>query len=151
SFDGVSYDGNQYVDFYSINQELNLSIQGRALPFQQKDSVALGYKTAIASNFKISIDHADGAMASQKVFLEDKKTQVLHDLKEPYTFTTEKGIFNNRFVLRYEDKNAVIEDIGDVAVEGVLISSNNKIITINTTDEIIKTIHVYDFSGRLVY
>lgn len=151
SFDGVSYDGNQYVDFYSINQELNLSIQGRALPFQQKDSVALGYKTAISGNFKISIDHVDGAMTSQKVFLEDKTTQVLHDLKEPYTFTTEKGIFNNRFVLRYEDKNAVIEDINDVAVEGVLISSKNKIITINTTDEIIKTIHVYDFSGRLVY
>ena len=151
SFDGVSYDGNQYVDFYSINQELNLSIQGRALPFQQKDSVALGYKTAIASNFKISIDHVDGAMTSQKVFLEDKTTQVLHDLKEPYTFTTEKGIFNNRFVLRYEDKNAVIEDIGDVAVEGVLISSKNKIITINTTDEIINTIHVYDFSGRSIY
>lgn len=151
SFDGVSYDGNQYVDFYSINQELNLSIQGRALPFQQKDSVALGYKTAISGNFKISIDHADGAMTSQKVFLEDKTTQVLHDLKEPYTFTTEKGIFNNRFVLRYEDKNAVIEDISDVAVEGVLISSKNKIITIDTTDEVIKTIHVYDFSGRLVY
>lgn len=151
SFDGVSYDGNQYVDFYSINQELNLSIQGRALPFQQKDSVVLGYKTTIAGNFKINIDHVDGSMVSQKVFLEDKTTQVLHDLKEPYTFTTEKGIFNNRFVLRYEDKNAVIEDIVDVAVEGVLISSKNKIITIDTTDEIIKTIYVYDFSGRLVY
>jgi len=151
SFDGVSYDGNQYVDFYSINQELNLSIQGRALPFQQKDSVALGYKTTIAGNFKINIDHVDGSMVSQKVFLEDKTTQVLHDLKEPYNFTTEKGIFNNRFVLRYEDKNAVIEDIVDVAVEGVLISSKNKIITIDTTDEIIKTIYVYDFSGRLVY
>lgn len=151
SFDGISYDGNQYVDFYSINQELNLSIQGRALPFQQKDSVALGYKTTIAGDFKINIDHVDGSMASQKVFLEDKTTQVLHDLKEPYTFTTEKGIFNNRFVLRYEDKNAVIEDVSDVAVEGVLISSKNKIITIDTTDEIIKTIHVYDFSGRLVY
>ena len=151
SFDGISYDGNQYVDFYSINQELNLSIQGRALPFQQKDSVALGYKTAIAGDFKISIDHVDGSMASQKVFLEDKMTQVLHNLKEPYTFTTEKGIFNNRFVLRYEDKNAVIEDISDVAVEGVLISSKNKIINIDTTDEIIKTIHVYDFSGKLMY
>ncbi|MFA9193233.1 hypothetical protein AAGV33_02360 [Flavobacterium sp. FBOR7N2.3] len=150
NFDGVSYDGNQYVDFYSINQELNLSIQGRALPFQQKDSVALGYKTAIAGNFKINIDHVDGLMTSQKVFLEDKTTQVLHDLKEPYSFTTEKGIFNDRFVLLYEDKNAV-EEIVDVNVEGVVISTKDKIIAIDSASEIIKTISVYDFSGKYVY
>ena len=150
-FDGISYDGNQYLDFYSINQSLNLAIQGRALPFQQKDSVVLGYKSTIAGDFKISIDYTDGVLASQKVFLEDKVLQVLHDLKKPYSFTTEKGIFNDRFVLRYEDKNALTEDINDAAVEGVVISNKNKTITIATTDEIIKTIYIYDFSGRLVY
>ncbi|MEN9908112.1 MAG: hypothetical protein RLZZ540_1261 [Bacteroidota bacterium] len=149
SFDGVSYDGNLYVDFYSVNQGVNLSIQGRALPFQQKDSVVLGYKSAIVGEFKISIDHADGELTSQTVFLEDKLMQVLHNLKEPYTFTTEKGIFNDRFVLRYQDKTAVIED--DVPVEGVFISNNDKIITINTGDEVIKAIYVYDFSGGLIY
>ncbi|GEC70936.1 hypothetical protein FFL01_04750 [Flavobacterium flevense] len=150
-FDGISYDGNQYLDFYSVNQALNLAIQGRALPFQQKDSVVLGYKSTIAGDFKISIDHADGVLASQKVFLEDKVLQVLHDLKNPYSFTTEKGIFNDRFVLRYEDKNALVETVSDSAVEGVVISNKNKTITIATTDEIIKTIYIYDFSGRLVY
>lgn len=149
SFDGVSYDGNLYVDFYSVNQGVNLSIQGRALPFKQKDSVALGYKSAIVGEFKISIDYADGTLASQKVFLEDKLMQVLHNLKEPYTFTTEKGVFNDRFVLRYQDKTAVIED--DVPVEGVFISNNDKTITINTGDEVIKAIYVYDFSGGLIY
>ncbi|WP_164905434.1 T9SS type A sorting domain-containing protein [Flavobacterium sufflavum] len=156
SFDGVSYDGNQYVDFYSVNQELNLSIQGRALPFQKKDSIALGYKSAIVGEFKISIDHADGVLASQKVFLEDKLLGVLYDLKEPYFFTTEKGIFNDRFVLRYQDKTAVIEDDTDVpdvdvSVEGVLISTNDKIITINIADDVISAVYVYDLSGEIVY
>ena len=150
-FDGISYDGNQYLDFYSINQTLNLAIQGRALPFQQKDSVALGYKSTIAGDFKISIDHADGKLATQKIFLEDKVLQVLHDLKEPYLFTTEKGIFNDRFVLRYEDKNALVETVNESAVEGVVISNQNKIITITTSDEMINAVYIYDFSGRLVY
>lgn len=151
SFDGVSYDGNQYVDFYSVNQGLNLAIQGRALPFQKKDSITLGYKSAIVGEFKISIDHTDGVLASQKVFLEDKLLGVLHDLKESYSFTTEKGIFNDRFVLRYQDKMAVIEDDTDVSVEGVLISTNEKIITINTADDMISAVYVYDFSGGIVY
>ncbi|MFL9830256.1 T9SS sorting signal type C domain-containing protein [Flavobacterium sp. ST-87] len=150
-FDGVSYDGNQFVDFYSVNQDVNLAIQGRALPFQEQDSVALGYKSTIKGDFKISIDHSDGVLASQKVFLEDKLLAVLHDLKEPYSFTTEKGIFNNRFILRYQDKDALTEDVSDMAVEGVVISNQNKVITINTSDEIIKTIYVYDFSGSLIY
>ena len=45
----------------------------------------------------------------KKIFLEDKALQVLHNLKQPYSFTTEKGIFNDRFVLRYVDKNAIDE------------------------------------------
>ncbi|OYX84771.1 MAG: hypothetical protein B7Y83_07085 [Flavobacteriales bacterium 32-34-25] len=149
NLDGVSYDGNQYLDFYSINQGLNLAIQGRDLAFQEKDTVVLGYKTAIAGEFKISIGHVDGSIASKNVFLEDKLMQVLHDLKEPYTFVTEKGIFKDRFVLRYQDKTAVIED--DIPVEGVLIATNDKVITINTAEEVIEAVYIYDFSGELVY
>ncbi|WP_155960778.1 glycine-rich domain-containing protein [Flavobacterium daejeonense] len=151
SFDGVSYDGNQYVDFYSVNQGANFSIQGRALPFQKKDSIVLGYKTAIVGEFQISIDHADGKLASQKVFLEDKMLNVWHDLKEPYVFTTEKGIFNDRFLLFYQDKNAVEEDTVDTEVAGVVIAVKDKTITINSADSLINTVAVYDFSGRLVY
>lgn len=139
----------QYLDFYSINQGLNLAIQGRDLAFQEKDTVVLGYKTAIAGEFKISIGHVDGSIASKNVFLEDKLMQVLHDLKEPYTFATEKGIFKDRFVLRYQDKTAVIED--DIPVEGVLIATNDKVITINTAEEVIEAVYIYDFSGELVY
>jgi hypothetical protein len=109
-FDGLTYDGNQFVDFYSVNQTKKYTIQGRALPFVKQDSVVLGYKSTIVGEFQISIDRTDGVLATQNVFLEDKDLKVLHDLKKgPYTFTTEKGAFNNRFVLRYTDKNAVEE------------------------------------------
>ncbi|EJL59690.1 hypothetical protein PMI10_04039, partial [Flavobacterium sp. CF136] len=41
-FDGLTFDGNSYLDLYSINGTDNLTIQGRALPFVDTDVVPLG-------------------------------------------------------------------------------------------------------------
>lgn len=149
-FDGLSYDGNAFVDFYSVNQGFNLAIQGRALPFQQKDTVVLGYKSAIAGEFKISIDHTDGVLSSQDIVIEDKVMKVFHNLKKgAYIFTTEKGVFNNRFVLKYQDKEAeIVEETVD---SSVVVSANNKKIRIVVDEAEIKEVCVYDFSGNLVY
>jgi hypothetical protein len=150
-FDGLTYDGNQYIDFYSVNREENLTIQGRALPFEKDDNVALGYKSTIKGDFQISIDHMDGILASQNVFLEDTTLQLLHDLKkEPYIFSTEKGTFNTRFVLRYVNKSDIIDDT-NTSVINVIISNSNNEIKINTVNEIIDDVYLYDLSGNLIY
>ncbi|MBA0882930.1 T9SS sorting signal type C domain-containing protein, partial [Flavobacterium undicola] len=152
-FDGVTYDGNQYVDFYSINNAVNLSIQGRALPFVKKDSVALGYKSTIKGDFQISIDHTDGELTSQTIFLEDTVLKVLHDLtKSSYIFSTEIGRFNTRFVLRYVDKNAVqpVVDTPQV-VETVFVSVNNNEIGVSSIEDLISKIIIYDISGNILY
>lgn len=154
SFDGVTYDGNQFVDFYTINKGVNLSIQGRVLPFEKLDTVALGYKSTIKGEFQINIDHADGVLASQNVFLEDKDLKVLHDLKkEPYTFNTPVGVFNNRFVLRYMDKNAVEKEVAKIPVvnESVLVSVQHNEITVSAAEELIAKIIIYDVSGKIIY
>ncbi|WP_281322899.1 T9SS sorting signal type C domain-containing protein [Flavobacterium aestivum] len=111
AFDGESFDGNKYIDFYSINESKNLVIQGRALPFDKTDKVPLGYKTTVEGTFTISIDKVDGVLASQAVFVEDKVTNVIHNLKNgAYSFSTQKGVFNDRFVLRYVDNTPVVTD-----------------------------------------
>lgn len=149
-FDGISYDGNQFVDFYSINENLNLTIQGRALPFQENDTVRLGYKTSVKGDFQVSIDRTDGQLASQDVFLEDKLIGVFHDLKkEAYSFTTEKGVFNDRFVLRYNNSNMlkVVSGMDDK----VLVLVQDKVIKINSADGFIEKIAIYDVSGSRVF
>lgn len=155
-FDGVTYDGNQFVDFYSVNNAVNLAIQGRALPFVKQDSVALGYKSTIVGDFQISIDHADGVLETQNVFLEDKTLNILHDLRKgAYTFTTAKGVFNNRFILRYVDKNVVEEVAAPVASEElsneVVASVKDGVITVNSTVGALKTVVIYDVSGGNLY
>ena len=112
-FDGESYDGNDFLDFYSINEEKNLTIQGRAVPFDENDEIPLGYRIALGGSFTISIDETDGLLTNQAVYLEDKATNTIFNLKNGnYTFTTDKGTFNDRFVLRYTDKT-----LGTAAVE----------------------------------
>lgn len=149
-FDGISYDGNQFVDFYSINENLNLTIQGRALPFQEDDAIRLGYKTSVKGEFQVSIDHADGELASQHVFLEDRLLVKTHDLrKEPYNFTTEKGTFNDRFILRYSSDNLVE---GNTEAENkVFVFVQDKVLKINSSDGFIDKIAIYGVGGGKVF
>lgn len=153
-FDGESFDGNQFVDFYSINQNKNLVIQGRALPFDENDEVALGYRTTIEGAFTISIEQADGLLANQDVFIEDKLTHTVFDLKNGnYTFNTAKGTFNDRFVLRYKN-NTVNKTLArndfKTQANKVLVSVKEQI-KINSFAEMIDRVLIYDVSGRLIY
>jgi hypothetical protein len=163
-YDGVSFDGNTYIDFYSVNNATNLTIQGRALPFNKTDEVPLGYKTKVEGVFAISIDQTDGALTNQDVFLEDKTTNVIHNLKKgPYSFTTLKGTFDNRFVLIYVDKTKTV--VPPVVIldptlgnpdynkenKGLVVSINDRVINIHSFEEAIAKVMVYDLRGRLLF
>jgi len=169
-FDGLSANSNAYIDFYSINEGNNLVIQGRAVPFDKTDRVPLGYKSTIEGVFKISINEVDGVLTDQPIFIEDKLTNVVHNLKNgPYSFSTVKGTFNDRFMLVYVDKTVVTKrpitigtpvsslnpSLENQSIDGkdksVIVSVKNRQIKINSFDEIIAMVMVYDLRGRLLY
>lgn len=154
-FDGESFDGNEFVDFYSVNQEMNLVIQGRALPFDNTDEVPLGYRTTINGDFTINIDQTDGLLINQSVYLEDKLTKTVFDLKTGnYTFNTIAGTFNDRFVLHYKD-NSTAKTLAattfDSSENKILVSNKNKQIKINSFAETIDKVAIYDMLGRQIY
>jgi hypothetical protein len=151
-YDGPTFNGNAYVDFYSINDSKKYAIQGRGLPFDPADEVPLGYKTSIAGIFQIGIDEVDGGMVNQEIYLEDKTTNTIHDLiKGAYSFTTVIGEFKDRFVLRYTDTSKL--GTGDVVTKekGVIVSVKNSQIKINSFDSTISSVKVYDLKGSLLY
>jgi len=155
-FDGESMNSNSYVDFYSINESKKLAIQGRALPFNIMDQVPLGFKTTIEGTFSISIDQTDGILASLPIFLEDKLTSTVVNLKNGgYTFSTAIGTFDDRFVLRYMDSSIKISDLTNVNLDEinkkVLVSVKNHHIKINAFDQTIENVSVYDLSRRKLY
>jgi len=161
-YDGKTIDSNKYIDFYSISDYTNLVIQGRAAPFDKTDKVPLGYKSTIEGTFSISINQVDGDLASQPVFIEDKVTNVVHNLKKgPYSFTTVKGTFNDRFTLVYIDKIAIVTPPVITSIfknfsfgtkeKTVNVSVNNHQININSYDGSITAVCIYDLKGQLLY
>ena len=150
-YDGPTFDGQEFVDFYSVNQGKNLTIQGRALPFVDTDVVPLGYRSTIAGSFDISIDNRDGSLAGQEIWLEDKKTNTLHELsKGKYTFTAINGVENDRFVLKYTGKTLGTDD-NEVADKSLIVSVKNKKITLTSSAEAITQVQMFDLLGRKVY
>ena len=152
-FDGASYDGNDFVDFYSINQDMNLTIQGRALPFDENDTVPLGFKTTIDGSFTINIDQVDGLLTNQAVYLEDKVTNTLTNLKNgDYTFTTATGTFDDRFVLRYTDKTLGLNETEKA--DGILVfySNNYKTLIIknNMMDATVNSVALFNTTGQRI-
>ena len=154
-FDGQTMNANKYVDFYSINDSKKLSIQGRALPFDIMDQVPLGFKTTIEGTFSISIDQIDGILTSLPIFLEDKLTGTTFNLKNgAYSFSTAIGTFDDRFVLRYINSSIKISDYTNVFDEinkKVLVSVKNHQIKINSFDQTIDNVTIYDLSRRKLY
>ncbi|MDI5948310.1 T9SS sorting signal type C domain-containing protein [Flavobacterium yafengii] len=151
AFDGESFDGNEFIDFYSINEDKNLTIQGRALPFDKNDEVTLGYSSTIEGTFSISIDQVDGILTSEDVFIEDKMTNNVKNLKEgAYSFSTGAGAFNDRFVLRFTQKTLGTDKVGEFD-NSVLISNDKNVLKIKSELESIKRITVFDLLGRKLF
>ncbi|MBW4361108.1 hypothetical protein [Flavobacterium taihuense] len=153
-YDGISFNGNSDVDFYSINKIKKLSIQGRALPFYELDSVPLGYKSKLGDTFTISIDQVDGLFNKRQIFLEDKSNGVIHNLgKSPYVFSTQNGEYNERFVLRYTSaKESVLKnDVFDNSKQQFEIAIQGNQLNFKSINVDLSTVFIYDLKGALLY
>ena len=112
----------------------------------------MGYKSTIAGTFKIGIDNVDGGMVNQTIYLEDKLTGSIHDLNSgSYSFATEIGTFNDRFVLRYTNTSKLGTDDAAIKGKGVFVSVTNRQIKINSFDDTLSSVRVYDLKGSLLY
>jgi hypothetical protein len=151
-YDGESFDGYEFLDFYSINQAKNLVIQGRGLPFDENDTIPLGFRSGIEGDFTIAIDQVDGLFKDQNIFIKDKLLNVIHDLKnKSYTFTAAKGVFNDRFVLLYSYKKAsAVASTLDALSKLILVSTSEKEIRI-TSSLSMDAVRLYDLSGKEIF
>ncbi|MBO9582794.1 MAG: cadherin-like domain-containing protein [Flavobacterium sp.] len=151
NYDATTLAGNSYIDFYTINEAKKLTIQARALPFDKTETIPLGYKSTAETQLTISIDHADGFFNQQAVYLEDKSTGIITDLRASnYTFKTTIGTFTDRFVLRYTNKTLGTDDFEN-AKDGLLVSVKSKVVNVTSGTENIKETQIYTIGGQLLY
>jgi hypothetical protein len=134
---------------YSTIENQKYIIQGRSLPFDVNDLVPIGYNAINSGIYKIAIAAVDGLFNNgQSIYLEDKLLNVIHDLRSaPYSFGTESGIFEDRFVLRY---TAGALGVPVFTENTVVVYKNETGLTINSGSIPMKSVAIYDVTGRLI-
>jgi hypothetical protein len=125
------------------------TIQGRP-KFDATDVVALNFKTDLAGDYNIALDHFDGLFASgQDVYLLDSTTGTETDLKaSTYTFTAKAGLDSTRFSLKYQKTLKV--DAPAFNENSVSVYKKNGTLFINSEVRLIHNIKVFDIQGRLL-
>ncbi|WP_412986452.1 GEVED domain-containing protein [Pontimicrobium sp. IMCC45349] len=147
-YDGLAFGGNA-VNLYSIIPEKILCIQGRPTPFDINDEVPLGFNATEQGTYTIGIDHFDGLFDNQTIYLEDTYTNFTHDLNSaPYSFTTNAGTFDNRFIIRYTNDTLGISE--NELDDNLSIIATNNFIKINSKNNSISDINIYDVAGRRI-
>ena len=126
-------------------------IQGRSLPFDTTDEVALGFKAKQAGSFTIDIDHVDGLfLEGQTIYIVDQLTNSIHNLSEnAFTFVSEQGTFNSRFKIVYQESMLGVSNPAITNNDWIVFKNDNKI-NVQTNGFEIGNISIYDLTGRLL-
>lgn len=151
AFDGATSSGGNAL-IYSLVENENLVIQGRALPFTNLDVVPLGIKISASGQFTINMDQFDGLFINQDIYLFDHFNGTLHDLKSAdYVFASDRGTFDTRFEVRYVDQSVLKTDTSVISSNDVLIYTMENQVVIKSQIDILDQIEIYDITGRRIF
>lgn len=152
NFDGPRFWGNSYVSFYSINDESFLAINGKR-PLADKETIKLGYYTTInqGDSLKIAIQNLEGQLHEYQVYLNDKQTGALHDLRQgDYEFAVEEqGLFNDRFELQLIKASVLSVEEEHEVDDDLLIVNRDEFLEFKTTNrKLITSLRIFDILGK---
>ncbi|MEP4596644.1 MAG: LamG-like jellyroll fold domain-containing protein, partial [Cyclobacteriaceae bacterium] len=140
AYDALHMAGSDLQLYTLMSGGEKLAIQG--VPASYSGDVQIGFNTATASVHSFSL--MDLEVGSPSVWLFDKYDNKQVDLtEESYTFTTESGQFNDRFVMRIASPLALSEN-------RPLIYAYDKILTIETNRSQPAAYRLFDLSGHEV-
>lgn len=149
-YDGLVSDAGNYISFYSFINGDKYKIQGRAA-FNKEDQVRLGYFSSVSGTFNINIDSKEGVFNTDEtpVYLEDKLLHIIHDLKKgAYSFSTQIGSFDDRFVLRYTNKE---NEIPDKSENSITVYKDKNELVIDSKLQNISRVTVFDLYGKKLF
>lgn len=142
--DGKIFDDSK-TSIYSLNENKKLVIQGRQFPFEETDVVKIGFRANQLDTYKIHLLDKEGTFINQKIYLVDLYlNRTIEISNTDYEFSSDKGIFNDRFEIRYTNSN--IDNIEDEVLT-VTYGLNNIIINSN---KVITEIYIFDLLGRKI-
>ena len=136
-------DAAKFESSASAVQLYSIEAQGGKMAINERPqgSVQLGFTAKAAGDYTISAERMD-----QPVLLKDNLMNITYDLSNgDYSFSSEAGTFDNRFMLLIDGGATGIADIAKEAGVNIMPSVNG----INLTGVDGKTVSVYSLSGAL--
>lgn len=144
--DGLNINLNYYL--CSTIEDAPYSIQGRPA-FVESDVVPIVFKIATAGEYSIDIYYLTGLFLNQEIFIKDKLTNTIHDLKSgPYSFSSNVGTFDKRFEIVYQNKLGIQENA--FTKNSVIVYKQNQDLIIKPGTKAISNVAVFDFNGKLI-
>lgn len=136
-------DAAKFESTTSPVQLYSIEAQGGKMAINERPqgSVQLGFTAKVDGDYTISAERMD-----QPVLLKDNLMNITYDLSNgDYSFSSEAGTFDNRFMLLIDGGATGIADIAKEAGVNIMPSTNG----INLTGVDGKTVNVYSLSGAL--
>jgi len=155
--DGVDngYDGIKisqgWVNLYSKIDTLNYGIQGLG-NFNIEKKIPLAFNSYISDTsvtYSLSIDHFEGELRDNDIYLVDNELNITHDLNQgAYAFSIPShGSYSDRFTLQFAKTTL---DVDDLSLQDNFTVSNEEGAIFVKSNKIINQIKVYDITGRLL-
>lgn len=150
-FDGKSINDSP-IAFTSLLNNDEFAIQLNGLPLATTDVFQMLFKTDVAGNYTINLDHVDGLFSQgQDVFLRDNLVQQVHNLTlSGYNFTSDEGVFNTRFDVIFE-ANLLSTSNTEFNSNAVIAYTNNNQVYLNSSNYTMNKVMVFDTLGRLLF
>ncbi|WP_181368946.1 fibronectin type III domain-containing protein [Flavobacterium pallidum] len=151
-FDAPQLDSEGTRLYSIIDGETPYVIQGKSSPFNNSDTVKLGFVANQAGNYTLALDHMEGIFSEgQAVFLKDNETGSVTNLATgAYQFISAAGNFADRFSIQY-----LMATLGtgtpQAVTNDILVFKKNNRLQIMSSAAVISEVSVYDTSGRLLY
>ena len=163
--DGAYFDARKivaptaYAALYSTieNSDKKFVIQGKATNSLNADEVInLGFSTNIdvATLYTLSIAQFEGDFLNNNpVFLKDNLLNTVHELSaSDYTFTSETGVFNERFEVMFSAASLSTNVLALNSKSLKIIELENDDVQFTTSDNLnIKTVNIFDLLGRQLH
>jgi len=151
--DAFGLDDNKIMggsdDIFTLVDEHQLKIQGKS-SFDIDDKIQLGYKAYAAGVHTISIYDSEGVFADgQTMYLVDQDLDIIHNLsEETYTFQTEAGEFNDRFLVVYKE-DEVLSTL-DFANGDIQVYRQDKTTVIHSLNQDLSELKIFNLNGQMV-
>ncbi|TDD78786.1 LamG-like jellyroll fold domain-containing protein [Flavobacterium caseinilyticum] len=136
-------------DMYLLNGDNQLIIQGEGY-FDDNASYPIGVKTDAQGKVSFVIDALENFDENQPIFIYDKTDDSYHNIKDTlYEVELPAGTFNDRFALRFTNKTLGTNtfNLSKINEVNVIVNQN---VTVQSFNQLIKNITVYDLLGRKI-